>query len=325
MNTQRKQAIARNEISEVCTLRLGGIDQKVMLEGRSHELPVWIMLHGGPGTPIPFCVGCRGLFPELTDRCILVCWDQYGSGANNAVLPAGFSIADLVDMTCDLIDAIRGRFPENRLYLFGMSWGSVLAAKSAVRKGQSIQGVAVYGQVLHSLMRTPDTLKAIQTSKAPEKVKKAAAELVATEKPSFQQSMKLSGWVRKYTAGYNHPQEPKEKMGGLIKGLLQSPDYRLSDFLAIVKNGYLKNHNIAEELSELDLRGELKCVRVPYHILQGDTDVVTSTDLIRNFVQETGNPGLSLTVVPTSAHMPGKNGMRAITGVMEQMNSGSFE
>ena len=52
--------------AEICTFSLGGYPQKVLIEGRSQELPVVITLHGGPGTPIPFSVGCRGLFPEFT-------------------------------------------------------------------------------------------------------------------------------------------------------------------------------------------------------------------------------------------------------------------
>lgn len=321
MNKQRKQIIEGNAISEVCTFRLGAVDQKVMIEGKTADLPVVITLHGGPGMPIPFCVGCRGLFPEVTGRCILVCWDQYGSGINNAVLPADFSVADLVEMTCDLIDAVKDRFPNNRLYLFGMSWGSVLAAKAAVRREQCLSGVITYGQALYRLMRSEDTLEAIRSSKAPAKVKAEAEEMIGAETVSYGQAMKLSKLVRKYTSGYNHPQEPKEAMGGLLKGLLFSPDYRFSDFFAIVKNGYMKNHNVAEELSTLDLREDLRRVRVPYHIIQGDADVVTSTKLIRNFVREADNPNLTLTVVPTSAHMPGKNGMQAITDEIDRIHS----
>ena len=76
MNKKRKQIIEQNEISELHTFSLGGVPQKVLVEGKSRELPVVINLHGGPGSPIPFSVGCRGLFPMFTDRFIMVYWDQ---------------------------------------------------------------------------------------------------------------------------------------------------------------------------------------------------------------------------------------------------------
>ena len=60
MDKKRKQIIAGNEISQLYTFLLGGISQKVLIEGKTKELPVVITLHGGPGTPIPLSVGCRG-------------------------------------------------------------------------------------------------------------------------------------------------------------------------------------------------------------------------------------------------------------------------
>jgi len=64
-------------------------------------------------------------------------------------------------------------------------------------------------------------------------------------------SMKMSGYVRKYTNGYFNPNELKAPLGEMIKGLMFSPDYRFKDFLAIVKNGYAKNHSIMDEIEKL--------------------------------------------------------------------------
>ena len=83
MNKKRKAIIAANEISEIRNYNLGGYSQKVLIEGKKKTNPIIIILHGGPGSPIPFCVGCRGLFPELTDKAIIVYWDQLGCGINN--------------------------------------------------------------------------------------------------------------------------------------------------------------------------------------------------------------------------------------------------
>lgn len=75
VNSKRKQLIEQNEISEIYTFSLGGIPQKVLIEGKRKELPVVITLHGGPGSPVPFSVGCRGLFPMFTNRFMMVYWD----------------------------------------------------------------------------------------------------------------------------------------------------------------------------------------------------------------------------------------------------------
>ena len=121
MNKKRKAIIEQNEISELVTFNLGGYEQKVLIEGKSKNLPVVITLHGGPGTPIPFSVGCRGLFPEFTDKFIMVYWDQLGCGKNNYKIDDSFKISSFVEMTSDLIDNLKKMFPENKILIFSTS------------------------------------------------------------------------------------------------------------------------------------------------------------------------------------------------------------
>lgn len=78
MNPKRKALIASNEISEIRSYLLQGIPQKVLLEGNKAASPIVLFLHGGPGSPLPFCAGCRGMFPELTDKVTMAYWDQLG-------------------------------------------------------------------------------------------------------------------------------------------------------------------------------------------------------------------------------------------------------
>lgn len=314
----REQNTAEAWISEVETVKLGGYNQKILIEGMSSDLPAVIFLHGGPGNPIPFNVGCRGLFPEITKQCIMVCWDQYGSGINNAKLPQDIAAADFVDMTCDLIRYIKEKFPDNRLYLFGMSWGSVLSARAALKCGEYLDGAFAYGQASYQLMQSEEMLEAILGSSAPEKIKKEIKGILSSKTFTYKSMMKVSQCIRKYTQGYSNKNEPRSPMGSFVKGMLKSPDYRLRDFLAIFVNGYMKNQSLASELSHIDLRNDLSKICVPYRIIQGDTDIVTSTAQIIALTEECKNPYLSCTVVKNSAHIPGENGMKAI---MEEISA----
>ncbi len=298
-------------ISRVETVPLGGRPQKILLEGGSAHNPIVLALHGGPGSPIPFGVGCRGLFPDFTDRCILVCWDQYGCGANNAPLPEDFGIEDFAEMTVDLIRHLKAQFPGNRLYLFGMSWGSILSVLAANRAPQMVDGVLAYGQVTWKLLQSEDTLAALLAS-VPEKIRKQAQRIFVYQELSAKNALLISKWVRKYTEGYVNKSEPKAPLWPLVKGLLTSPDYRPRDVLAVMVNGCGKSKRLIEDLTRVDLRSELLHVRVPYHILQGQTDVVTSTRQAVALVEKCGNPLLTCTVIPNAAHMPGRNGMNAI-------------
>ena len=320
MNKQRKAIIEANKISMIREFTLGGYPQKVLIEGKSENLPVVISLHGGPGSPIPFCVGARGLFPEFTEHCILVSWDQYGCGINNAELPDDISVHDFVDMTIDLIKEIKNLFPDNAIWLFGMSWGSVLSAKAAAATPHLIDGVFTYGQVLYQLMQTKETIDALLSSKAPERTKAMIRTAVETKDFNPKISMQLSSAIRKYTFGYNTPNEPQANIGKIVWGILTSPDYKFRDFKAMVLNGYAKNTSLLTELATLDLGEELRSVTVPYHIIQGETDIVTCTKSIVTFVEESANPYLHCAVIPNSAHIPGVNGMEAVLDEICKLN-----
>lgn len=317
MTAKRKAYIESCEVSSVENAVLGGYEQKFAIEGKLKTLPVVLCLHGGPGSPIPFSVGCRGLFPDFTDKVIMVYWDQLGCGINNRVIDNSFTVEQFVNMTVDLIRVLKKRFPENKLYLFGMSWGSILALRSAVQVPELIDGVLTCGQVLGAPMLSDSAFEAVEKSAAPVSKKKFAEQLRSQGRDiSLKDMTALSQIIRKYTDGYNNRSSKPAPVGDIIKGLLSSPDYRFKDFSAIMKNGYMKNESLLREMAGCDLREELAGVEVPYHIFQGETDIVTSTRDVTDFMAKCENKNVSLTVLPNMGHFPTAEGMGAIFEVL---------
>ncbi len=318
MDKRRKEIIARNEISELHTFNLGNIPQKVLIEGRSRALPIVISLHGGPGTPIPFSGGCRGLFPAFTDRFIMVYWDQLGCGMNDYKLKDAFDIESFVDMTVDLICEVKKLFPDNKIILFGMSWGSVLALKACYKAEDKIDAVVVWGQVLKNLFLNDEVYEALEQSGISER-KMQKLRSITVENFRDKDMQLLSNSVRKYTDGYNNKQGEQAAIGPIIKGILTSPDYSFKDFKAIMMNGTATSTRLWPELLKIDLTEALQNVTVPYYILQGDTDIVTSTTAIVGAVEQSENSNLHCRIVKDSGHMPGKAGMDEVFDTLVQV------
>ena len=320
MNNKRKSYISSCEISSIESVKLGGYQQKIAIEGKSKKSPVVICLHGGPGSPMPFSVGCRGLFPDITDRLIMVYWDQLGCGINNREIDNSFSIDHFVNMTVDLIKEIRVRFPENKLYLFGMSWGSILALHSAIQIPDHIDGVVTCGQVVTAPMLSDSAFEAVELSSAPAKKKSFARDLRSRrQNPSLKEMMTFSQIIRKYTDGYNNRAAKPAPVGDIIKGLLTSPDYSFKDFIAIVKNGYAKNESLMREMAVADLSGAFNDITVPYHIFQGETDIVTATNDVIRLLDGLNNENVSYTVLPNVGHFPSETAMKEIYEKIYQM------
>jgi pimeloyl-ACP methyl ester carboxylesterase len=272
-----------------------------------------IFLHGGPGFPIPFCEGCRGMFPEITERFIVVFWDQLGCGINNCKIDDSYSVGNFADMTVELIQVIRKEFPENTISLFGVSWGSVLAAKAAQRVPELLYRVMIYGQVLKQLTFNEEVFKTLENSNMPAKQRQQLEIIKNEDKHTLQELKSVMGWVQKYTEGYQSKAGGKAPLGKIIYGVLTSPDYSLKDLKAVVINGYRENKSLLTELMDIDLSEVLRKIQIPYLILQGDFDIVTSTKMISAFTESVRNENIVFHRIQNSGHMPGSAAMDYIT------------
>ncbi len=310
MDKKRKQIIAGNEISQIYEFTLGGVSQKVLIEGKTKDLPVVITLHGGPGTPIPLSVGCRGLFPEFTDQVIMVYWDQLGCGINDCKIGDKYDINSYVSMTVDLVKEVKKLFPKNELILFGVSWGSVLALKAAHEIPEMMDAVVNYGQVIKNLFFNDEVLRDLEKSNIPKK-KLNKVKMILKDGPKEKALPFLTGCIRKYTNGYQNKGGKQAPMGNIIKGLMTSPDYSFKDFKAIMVNGTAKSKLLWPQLLAIDLSEELATVKVPYYVLQGDTDIVTNTSIVEAIVKQSGNENLHFELIENSGHIPGVEGMDA--------------
>ena len=82
--------------------------------------------------------------------------------------------------------------------------------------------------------------------------------------------------------------------------------------MAVVKNGYQGNTSLWGELVKIHLAPCLAEVKIPYVILQGDTDIVTSTALVARTAQESGNENVSVKIVKDAGHMPSNAAMTEV-------------
>ena len=161
------------------------------------------------------------------------------------------------------------------------------------------------------------TFDAVENSSAPEKIKAFARHLRQTrQNPSIKEMMKLSGILQKYTDGYNNHESKPAPVFRIAKGLLTSPDYSFRDFIAVIKNGYGKNESLMRELAHIDLSEAISRFPVPYHIFQGETDVVTATDDVIELLHTLNNKNITYTVLAKLGHFPSES---ALDGIFEKI------
>jgi len=134
-------------IAETNYLRLGGLDQWVMIRGQSVTNPPLILLHGGPG------FGETRLFRHfnapLEEGFTVVYWDQRGSGKSfdRNIPRSSMTVEQFIADLDELVDAVCKRVGKAKVAIFGHSWGSALGVLYAARFPEKVAAYAGSGQI----------------------------------------------------------------------------------------------------------------------------------------------------------------------------------
>ena len=135
-------------IAELTTVRLGGHDQSVMIRGYSTDNPVLLYLNGGPGmSGLPFT---RMVLSDLSRDFVIVDWDQRGAGKSYSAIDPTSTLTpqQAVGDTIELTHYLRQRFGEQKIYLVGESWGSLLGVLAAQQAPELFHAFIGSGQMV---------------------------------------------------------------------------------------------------------------------------------------------------------------------------------
>ena len=106
------------------------------------ELPVVLVIHGGPGSG---SISLRAALERpLAPAVRAIFYDQRGVGRSSLVLSFG------LDDYLEDVERLRSELGVERWYLVGVSWGSVIAVEYALRHPDRVQGVVTWGGLVAS-------------------------------------------------------------------------------------------------------------------------------------------------------------------------------
>ena len=114
-------------------MRLGGVEQWVLIRGEDVANPPLIVLHGGPGmSEMGFF---RRFNAPLERQFTVVHWDQRGTrkSFDRDIPRSSMTLEQFVADLDELVDIVRRRFGKEKVAILGHSWGSALGAIYAAR------------------------------------------------------------------------------------------------------------------------------------------------------------------------------------------------
>ena len=134
-------------IAEAMYMRLGGIDQWVLIRGENLMNPPLILLHGGPGFSE---TGMFRYYNAALERSFtVVYWDQRGAGKSfdPAISKSSMTVEQFIADLDELVDLVRDRLGKSRVTIFGHSWGSALGVLYSARFPHKVTAYVGCGQL----------------------------------------------------------------------------------------------------------------------------------------------------------------------------------
>jgi pimeloyl-ACP methyl ester carboxylesterase len=300
---------------------LNGSEQWVTIRGHDTELPVLLFLAGGPGGSE--LVMTRKYLSALEEQFIVVNWDQPGAGKSYTAVPfADLTPERYVADAHALTLYLQERFDQEKIYLFGESWGSILGVWLVQQHPELYHALVTTGQMVAPVENDIQMYEFALKQLIAQGKMTDVAQLVQVGPPPYAQDELLGNFARfnGVVNSYMHAHAHGEGTGhNLMFDSLAAPEYGLLDkvyWLLSLLNTF--PHSYAQ-LNDVDLRTEASRLEVPVTFIKGRWDINASNSLLEEYYALLEAPHKELIWFEDSAHTPSWDEPTRFVDVMENL------
>jgi pimeloyl-ACP methyl ester carboxylesterase len=239
---------------------------------------------------------------SLEEHFVCVNWDQRGAGKSFApgADAATLTIPQFVDDAIALIEVLRTRLPQKKVFLVGHSWGTVLALEVAKRRPDLLLAFVSLGQVVDmkrgeqiSYRFVLDRARACGNARAV-----GALERIGPPPYSYGDLLVQRRWLSAY-----HGDLHTLTLLDFLSIMLDAPEYTLGDIIRFLRGARRTNALVWSELMEVDFLLEAPSLEVPVHFFLGRHDRTTPPELCVELCEVMGAPCKQMVWFESSAHM----------------------
>ncbi|MEA5051258.1 MAG: alpha/beta hydrolase [Oscillospiraceae bacterium] len=290
------------------TVTLGGVTQHIRLRSADVSLPVVLFIHGGPGVCDRHWV--LKYQSGLADAATMVCWDQRGAGLSydKALRKEDMTVQRMVDDASELLDILRARFRQDKIFIVGHSWGSLLGALLAKQRPDAVRAYIGMGQFVEGGENERLSYQFVLDEAKKRGDKKALADLARIGEPvdglykSMDDMMVQRNLMTKYGGGCYA--EKESIWTSMIIPLLKTPEYRLGDLWGYYKGTFFSLGALWNEVVSFDLFKTIPSLDVPVFLTEGRHDQNTPIPISRRWFEALKAPKKEWIWFENSAHSP---------------------
>jgi len=282
-----------NSIASLERVRIGGVDQYILIRGNDSALPVLLFLHGGPGMHAMYLA--HAFQRELEKDFVVVQWDRRGAGKSyREDISSTLNSEQLVADTVELTNLLRTRFHQDRIYLVGHSWGTYLGMLVIARHPELYHAYVGIGQLARS-----SPIAGIQDEYIRQRARQMGDQDAIRELEEKGASVRET-LLFKFGGEIHHA---KSLMPLLLTGLA-APEYSLRDARNIPKGVSLYSRYFVYNSISGELMDVITQVNIPVYFFTGRYDYTDPFVLTEEYFSKLNAPEKHIEWFEESAHFP---------------------
>ena len=300
---------AQGSIADLFELDVNGDAQYLLVRGVDRKQPVMLFVHGGPGMPAMFLA--HDFQRDLEKEFVVVHWDQRASGksfkptTDQAQLSTSLLLSDM-DV---VVDYLRGSLGAHRLWIVGHSHGSYVGALYARRYPEKVCAFVGTAQVVDE-SRVGRT-RAIQEEFLQSQLEGLGLDAgTAINDSNLEELLFLTG-----SELYG-----ETSFSPLLKSGLMAPEYSLFNALNIARGSSFSSRFMVYDMPRDLLTSEWQ-FEVPVAVIMGRHDMVTPTQLSREYYDRIEAPTKAWYVFEEASHFPHFEQPRKFAETLEELKS----
>jgi len=288
-------------------VKIGGIQQWVTASGRDCANPVVLILHGGPGNPItPYA---KSLYGSWEKDFTIVHWDQRGAGktygANKPSEDEPLTLEQMRDDGIAVTEYILKKYGKRQVGLIGASWSSILGVYMIKARPELFEAYVGAAQLVSYKENPISTYNKLLTLVRKANDSESLGKLEALGTPPWTDPRSF-GIMRRVIRKYeNMVTEPAPKAWWKPAAEYATPEY-MADYEGGEDYSYIQFVGMKGDgmYSHLDLPRLGTAFKVPFFLLQGEEDLLTTPEVARRYFDSISAPQKEFIVLPRVGHDP---------------------
>ncbi len=307
--TDAQGNLVAGSIASMERVKLGGVDQWLVIRGRSSASPVLLFLNGGPGgTQLAWH---RQYMGALEDHFVVVYWEQPGTGKSGSLALSDFNRLTPDRYTADGLELtryLRQRFGQEKIYLAGQSWGTMLGVWMVQQHPEWYAAFVGIGQMTNPVEDDQMIFDYVLARAEKEGNAARMQALQALGRPpynGFMQTTKygqLFGYVNAYQKELADASNPPA-IAPLV-GMTETSEYGLADSVAAYLGAAVTFAVVYDKLDDVDLESQAPRLEVPLYLAEGRYDLNAMTPLAERYFSMVEAPYKQLVWFEHSGHNP---------------------